>query len=127
MSTNRGIKIRICGRDLPADKRAIIALTYLEGIGASRATEICKHMKINSLSRLKDLDKEQLREIEKYIEDREHMGWVVENDLKRIISANIERKIANGSRAGRRHLMGLPLHGRTRSNAKTARRRRGKI
>ena len=122
MSTNRGIKTRICGRDLPADKRAVIALKYLEGIGKARAEEICNSVQIDESTRLKDLHKEQLRDIEKYIEAR----WVVENDLKRSISGNIEKKIANGSRSGRRHLMGLPLHGRTRSNAKTARRRRGK-
>lgn len=120
-------KVRLCGRDLPVKKRTVIALTYIRGVGKTRAEIICQALNINvESSYLHQLSSETLRSIEKYIGDHRKDGWLVENDLSRMIQTNINTKIEIKCREGMRHLAKTSISGRTRSNGKTAKRLGGK-
>lgn len=106
---------RIAGVDLPRDKRVVIALTYIYGIGDSTAKKICEAAGVSEDIRSKDLtpeDQEKLRsEVDKYR---------VEGDLRRAISMNIKRLVDIGSYRGMRHRRGLPVRGQnTKNNART--------
>ena len=107
---------RITGVDLPRDKRMEIALTYIFGVGRSRAQEILRATDISFDIRPKDLDDEQLAKLRDYIEN----NYRVEGDLRREVQADIRRKIEIGCYAGQRHRRHLPLNGqRTKTNART--------
>jgi small subunit ribosomal protein S13 len=111
---------RLIGVDLPREKRLEIGLTYIFGIGRTRAKETLAATGISGDVRVKDLTDEQLVAMRDFIEaqlrDR--------GDLRRSVAADIRRKIEIGTYQGRRHRMGLPVHGqRTRTNART---RKGK-
>ena len=111
---------RLIGVDLPREKRLEVALTYIFGIGKTRAKETLDATGVSPDVRVKDLTEEQL------VQSRDHIeaNYETEGDLRRTVAADIRRKIEIGSYQGRRHRMGLPVRGqRTRTNART---RKGK-
>ncbi|MDR1806473.1 MAG: 30S ribosomal protein S13 [Propionibacteriaceae bacterium] len=111
---------RLIGVDLPRDKRIEVALTYIFGIGRTRAAETLKATGISGDIRVFDLTDEQLVALRDHIE----ANYETEGDLRRSIQADIRRKIEIGNYQGRRHRQGLPVRGqRTRTNART---RKGK-
>ena len=112
---------RISGVDLPRDKRVEIALTYIYGIGLSRAKEIIAKTGVNPDTRVRDLVDEDVISLRSFIET----NYQVEGDLRRWESMNIKRLADIGTYRGRRHRMGLPVRGqRTRTNGRTRRGRR---
>jgi small subunit ribosomal protein S13 len=112
---------RISGVDLPRDKRVEIALTYIYGIGLSRAQEIIAKTGVNPDTRVRDLADEDVTALRGFIES----NYQVEGDLRRLESMNIKRLVDIGTYRGRRHRLGLPVRGqRTRTNARTRRGRR---
>ena len=112
---------RISGVDLPRDKRVEIALTYIFGVGLSRAQQAIAETGVNPDTRVRDLSDEDVTKLRGYIED----NYRVEGDLRRWEAMNIKRLADIGTYRGRRHRMGLPLRGqRTRTNARTRRGRR---
>lgn len=107
---------RIAGVDLPREKRVEIALTYIYGIGRSRANEVLEKTGINKDTRVRDLTDDEVNRLRETIE----RGYVVEGDLRREVQLNIRRLIDIGSYRGLRHRRGLPVRGqRTRTNART--------
>ncbi len=107
---------RLVGVDLPREKRLEIALTYIYGIGRTRADEILAATGISPDLRVKDLTDEQLVPLREYIEAH----FKIEGDLRREVQADIRRKIEIGSYQGIRHRRGLPVRGqRTHTNART--------
>lgn len=107
---------RLAGVDLPRDKRMEIALTYIFGIGRTRAVEILERTGISPDLRTKDLTDEQLTVLRDDIEG----NYKVEGDLRREIQGDIRRKIEIGSYQGFRHRRGLPVRGqRTKTNARS--------
>ena len=107
---------RLAGVDLPRDKRVVIALTYIYGIGRTRSVEILSSTGIDESIRVKDLTDDQLVALRDHIEGT----YKVEGDLRREVAADIRRKVEIGSYQGLRHRRGLPVHGqRTHTNART--------
>ena len=112
--------VRISGIDVPNDKHISIALTYIFGIGRSRAETILKNLNISNSIKAKDLSEDEIVKIREYIEN----NFTIEGDLRREISQNIKRLIEVNSYKGIRHKRGLPVRGqRTHTNART---RKGK-
>jgi small subunit ribosomal protein S13 len=109
---------RIAGIDIPRDKRVVVALTYIYGIGRKTSDMILTATQIDPSIRVRDLDENQVNRLREYV-DRNH---VVEGDLRREVSMNIKRLIEIGSYRGVRHRRNLPVRGqRTRTNARTRR------
>ena len=107
---------RLAGVDIPRDKRVVIALTYIYGVGRTRSVEILKATEIDESIRVKDLTDDQLGALRDYIEG----NYKVEGDLRREVAADIRRKVEIGSYEGLRHRKGLPVRGqRTKTNART--------
>jgi small subunit ribosomal protein S13 len=107
---------RLAGVDIPRDKRVVIALTYIYGVGRTRSNEILKATEIDENIRVKDLSDDQLVALRDYIE----ASYKVEGDLRREVAADIRRKVEIGSYEGIRHRRGLPVRGqRTKTNART--------
>lgn len=107
---------RLAGVDLPREKRIEIALTYIYGVGRTRALETLKATDISGDIRVKDLTDAELVQLRDYIEG----NYKVEGDLRREVAADIRRKVEIGSYQGLRHRRGLPVHGqRTKTNART--------
>ncbi len=107
---------RLVGVDLPRDKRLEVALTYIYGIGRSRAKELLGATGISPDLRTKDLDDAQLVTLRDYIEG----NFKVEGDLRREVQGDIRRKVEIGCYQGIRHRRGLPVRGqRTHTNART--------
>ncbi|GAA1030457.1 30S ribosomal protein S13 [Virgisporangium ochraceum] len=107
---------RIVGVDLPREKRVEIALTYIFGIGRTRAIETLAATGISPDKRARDLTDEEVVAIRDHIE----ANYKVEGDLRREVAADIRRKVEIGCYAGIRHRRGLPVRGqRTRTNART--------
>jgi len=107
---------RISGVDLPRDKRVEVALTYIFGVGPSRARQALAATSVNPDTRVRDLTEEETTRLRDYI-DR---NYKVEGDLRRDISLDIRRLIEIGSYRGLRHKKNLPVRGqRTRTNART--------
>jgi small subunit ribosomal protein S13 len=107
---------RLAGVDIPRDKRVVIALTYIYGIGRTRSVEILKQTEIDESIRVKDLTDDQLVLLRDFIEG----NYKVEGDLRREVAADIRRKVEIGSYEGIRHRRGLPVRGqRTKTNART--------
>ena len=107
---------RIAGVDLPREKRLEIALTYIYGVGRTRAAETLAATGVSPDTRVKDATEEDLVKLREYIENT----FKVEGDLRREVQADIRRKIEIGSYQGLRHRRGLPVHGqRTKTNART--------
>ncbi len=107
---------RLAGVDIPREKRVEVALTYIYGVGRTRAKETLEQTGIDPNTRVKDLNDEQLVSLRDYIEG----NFKVEGDLRREVAADIRRKVEIGSYQGLRHRKGLPVHGqRTKTNART--------
>ncbi|MCD1269682.1 30S ribosomal protein S13 [Microbacterium sp. MEC084] len=107
---------RLAGVDIPRDKRVVIALTYIYGVGRTRSNEILAATGISPDIRVKDLNDDQLVALRDYIEG----NYKVEGDLRREVAADIRRKVEIGSYEGLRHRRGLPVRGqRTKTNART--------
>ncbi|WP_020520457.1 30S ribosomal protein S13 [Catelliglobosispora koreensis] len=107
---------RLVGVDLPREKRMEIALTYVFGIGRTRAQETLKATGIDPNKRAKDLTDEEVVQLRDHIE----ANYKVEGDLRREVAADIRRKVEIGCYEGIRHRKGLPVRGqRTRTNART--------
>lgn len=106
---------RIFGVDIPNDKRVIISLTYIYGIGKTTAKQILEESKINENKRVKDLTEDELAAIRKVASK-----YTIEGDLRREIAMDIKRLMEIGSYKGIRHRRGLPVRGqRTKTNART--------
>ncbi|GAA3698258.1 30S ribosomal protein S13 [Zhihengliuella alba] len=107
---------RLAGVDIPREKRVIIALTYIYGVGKTRAEQTIAETGIDPNTRVKDLSDEQLLQLRDFIEG----NFKVEGDLRREVAADIRRKVEIGSYEGIRHRKGLPVRGqRTKTNART--------
>ena len=107
---------RISGVDLPRDKRAVIGLTYIFGIGQRRSEQICAALEIDVNTKVRDLTDDEVVRIRQFIDS----NYNVEGDLRREVSQNIKRKVEIGSYQGIRHRRGLPVRGqRTHTNART--------
>ena len=107
---------RIAGVDIPRNKRAVVSLTYIFGIGPTIAAETCEAVSINPDVRIKDLTEQEVARLRAHIE----RNLKVEGDLRRQISQNISRKLEIGCYQGIRHRRGLPVRGqRTHTNART--------
>jgi len=107
---------RIAGVNIPTNKRAVIALTYIHGIGPAKAKEICEAVGISAERRVSDLTDQEILRVRETI-DANHM---VEGDLRRETNQNIKRLMDMGNYRGLRHRRGLPVRGqRTHTNART--------
>ena len=106
---------RIAGVDIPREKRVVISLTYIYGIGLKTAQQVLKQANVSEDTRVKDLSNDDLDRIREIID-----GLKVEGDLRREISLNIKRLQEIGSYRGLRHRRGLPVRGQnTKNNART--------
>ena len=107
---------RIAGVDIPREKRLVISLTYVFGIGRTTAEQICEATGIDQSTRTRDLTDEEINKIRAFIDQ----NLKVEGDLKREVQQDIKRKMEIGSYQGLRHRKGLPVRGqRTHTNART--------
>ncbi len=107
---------RLSGVDLPREKQMVIALTYIYGVGPTRAKETLEATGISPDLRARDLSDDDLVKLRSHIEG----NYKVEGDLRREVAADIRRKIEIGCYQGLRHRRGLPVHGqRTKTNART--------
>lgn len=107
---------RLAGVDIPREKRVEVALTYIYGVGKTRAQETLAATGVSPDTRVKDLTDQQLVALRDFIEG----NYKVEGDLRREVAADIRRKVEIGSYQGLRHRRGLPVHGqRTKTNART--------
>ena len=107
---------RIAGVDLPREKRVVVALTYIYGVGRSRAEETIASAELDPETRVRDLQDDEVQRLRALIEN----AYRVEGDLRREVANNIKRKIEIGSYQGVRHRIGLPVRGqRTHTNART--------
>lgn len=107
---------RLAGVDIPREKRVEVALTYIYGVGKTRAHETLAATGVNPDTRVKDLTDQELVALRDFIEG----NYKVEGDLRREVAADIRRKVEIGSYQGLRHRRGLPVRGqRTKTNART--------
>lgn len=110
---------RIAGVDIPRDKRVVVSLTYIYGIGLPTAKKILKDVNVSEDIRVKDLSEQDLNKIR-----TEMLNYKVEGDQRREVTLSIKRLMEIGSYRGIRHRRGMPVRGQnTRNNAKT---RKGK-
>lgn len=107
---------RIAGVDLPRDKHAVIALTYIYGIGRTRAKKACEGADVQSDTKVRDLTDEEVIRLREFIDQ----NYMIEGDLRRERSQNVKRLMEIGCYRGLRHRRGLPVNGqRTHTNART--------
>jgi small subunit ribosomal protein S13 len=107
---------RIAGVDIPREKRLEVSLTYIFGMGKTRAQQTISQTGLNADTRVRDLTDEEVTRLRSYID----ANFKVEGDLRRDIAQDIKRKMEIGSYQGIRHRRGLPVHGqRTHTNART--------
>jgi small subunit ribosomal protein S13 len=107
---------RILGVDIPNDKRTVISLQYIYGIGPHLSGVLCQHTGINPNKRARDLTEDELAKLASLLDNE----FVVEGQLRRQVQQNIARLRDIGCYRGLRHRKGLPVHGqRTRTNART--------
>ena len=107
---------RIASVDIPREKRVEISLTYIFGVGRTRAQEICDATGINRDTRVRDLTDDEVGRLRSYIDQ----NLKIEGDLRRDVQGDIKRKIEIGCLQGIRHRKGLPVRGqRTHTNART--------
>ncbi len=107
---------RIAGVDIPREKRLVISLTYVFGVGATTAALICAETGVDPDTRVRDLTDTEVNKIRAWIDQ----NLKVEGDLKREVQQDIKRKMEIGSYQGLRHRKGLPVRGqRTHTNART--------
>ena len=121
---------RIAGVNIPTNKRFVVALTYIYGIGRSRAEMICKELGINTLLRTHEIDEDTLKrvrdfigtQVEKETDSDGSQVLLIEGDLRRKVQNSIKRLIDLGCYRGIRHVKKLPVRGqRTHTNARTKR------
>jgi len=109
---------RVAGVNIPTEKRIVIALTYIYGIGLTRSQEILKAVKIDEKTRTKDISEADLDKIRDYISK----NFSIEGDLRRDVLTNVRRLKAIGTYRGIRHSRHLPARGqRTKTNSRTVR------
>ena len=113
-------EVRIQGVSLRLKKRIPISLTDIFGIGRSRAEEICANINIDTSIKTLDLTDEQVKAISAEVEK-----YAVEGELRNLVKLDIKKLTDRRTYRGLRHLMGLPINSRTRTNAKTRKRHRG--
>lgn len=107
---------RLVGVDLPREKRVEVALTYIFGVGRTRALETLSNTGVNPDTRVRDLTEDELVKLRDWID----ANYRVEGDLRREVQADIRRKVEIGCYEGLRHRRGLPVRGqRTHTNART--------
>ncbi|GAA1316648.1 MAG: 30S ribosomal protein S13 [Brachybacterium tyrofermentans] len=107
---------RLVGVDLPREKRLEVALTYIFGMGRTRALETLAATGVSGDKRVRELTDDELVQLRDHIEE----NYRIEGDLRREVAADIRRKVEIGSYQGLRHRRGLPVHGqRTKTNART--------
>ena len=107
---------RLVGVDLPREKRLEVALTYIFGVGRTRAQETLAATGVSGDKRVREVSDEELVQLRDHIE----ANYMVEGDLRREVAADIRRKVEIGSYQGLRHRRGLPVRGqRTKTNART--------
>ena len=107
---------RIAGVDIPREKRLEISLTYIFGIGRTKAHQVCEATGIDASTRVRDLTDEEVARLRGFIEQ----NYKVEGDLRRDVAQDIKRKIEIASYQGIRHRRSLPVRGqRTHTNART--------
>ena len=107
---------RLVGVDLPREKRLEVALTYIFGVGRTRAQETLAATGVSGDKRVREVTDEELVQLRDHIE----ANYMVEGDLRREVAADIRRKVEIGSYQGLRHRRGLPVRGqRTKTNART--------
>ena len=107
---------RIAGVNIPTNKRIPIALTYIHGIGQTKAREICQKVNVDLSKRVNELADSEVTQIREIIDSE----YVVEGDLRRQVAMNIKRLMDLGPYRGLRHRRGLPVRGqRTHTNART--------
>jgi len=111
---------RIAGVNIPTQKRVIISLTYIYGIGKTTAINICNELKISDSKRVKDLTEDEVIKIRETIDSK----YTVEGSLRSVVATNIKKLMELGCYRGLRHRAGLPVNGqKTHNNART---RKGK-
>ena len=107
---------RIAGVDIPREKRLVVSLTYIYGIGPTSAAKICEVTGLDPSTRVRDLTEDEVSRIRNHIDT----DYKVEGDLRREVAGDIKRKIEIGCYQGLRHRRGLPVRGqRTHTNART--------
>jgi small subunit ribosomal protein S13 len=107
---------RIAGIDLPREKRLDVALTYIYGIGRTKAMQTCVESRVNPATKVRDLTDDEIVKIRDWIGN----NYRVEGDLRREVNQHVKRKVEIGCYQGLRHRRGLPVHGqRTHTNART--------
>ncbi|WP_419849599.1 30S ribosomal protein S13 [Candidatus Poriferisocius sp.] len=107
---------RIAGVDIPREKRTVVSLTYIYGIGPTLARQVCAETDVDESTRLRDLTDEEVARLRNFIES----NLRVEGDLRRETSQDVKRKMEIGCYQGLRHRRGLPVRGqRTHTNART--------
>ncbi|MEX2325087.1 MAG: 30S ribosomal protein S13 [Nitriliruptoraceae bacterium] len=107
---------RIAGVDIPREKRVVIALTYIYGVGRTRAEKTLAAAGVDPDTRVRDLSDADVQKLRQHIENE----YRIEGDLRREVANNIKRKIEIGSYQGVRHRLGLPVRGqRTHTNARS--------
>lgn len=107
---------RIAGVNIPTQKRVVVALTYIHGIGPTKARDICTKVGLPAERRVSQLTDDEVARIREVIDAE----FTVEGDLRREVSMNIKRLMDLGCYRGLRHRRGLPVHGqRTHTNART--------
>lgn len=112
---------RVIGTDIPDNKRLVISLTYIYGIGGRRAEELCEKLGLDPNQRTLKLTQDDIARINSFLQSE----YLVEGDLRRQVQNNIKRLISIRSYRGLRHRTGLPVRGqRTQKNART---RKGKV
>ncbi len=114
---------RIAGVDIPPQKRSVISLTYIHGIGNTTAEKIVKAANIDPNKRAKDLSEEEVARLRSIVDRMATAKEIlIEGDLRREVATNIKRLTEIGSYRGQRHRRGLPVRGqRTRTNARSRR------
>jgi small subunit ribosomal protein S13 len=114
---------RIAGVDIPPQKRVVIALMYIHGIGQATAEKVVKAANTNPETRVKDLSEDEVARLRQIIDRMSTSKEIlIEGDLRREIAMNIKRLTEIGSYRGQRHRRGLPVRGqRTRTNARSRR------
>lgn len=107
---------RVIGTDIPDNKRLIISLTYIYGVGPSRAIEIVEKLGLDPNKRARELTQDDIAKINSLLQ----ADYVLEGDLRRLVQNNIKRLISIHAYRGLRHRIGLPVRGqRTQTNART--------
>lgn len=115
---------RIAGVEIPENKRVLVSLTYIFGIGRATSEKILEKVKIDKNKKVKELSADEINKIRNIIEKEQK----VEGDLRKDIQLNIKRLIEIGSYRGRRHVMKLPVRGqKTKTNARTRKGPKGSL